>query len=605
VITLNNSSATTITNFLGGTEGQRLVCYFGDNNTTLSHTNLYLAGAVNYTGTTNGTMTMVYTGGFWREVARSGGVMTATSFVKSGATAGNLLTAGGSDIPQSTFAPAAQGISSASIVWPGTLYTTPTTGVMSGNALTFSPALANQVAKSWFGNATSGSTTPSFNTSPVPVLMGGTGVTTSTGSGSVVLSTSPTLTTPNLGTPSTLVGTNITGTASGLVAGGVSITGTSVNSGYAMAFLNGNNVSYNVSFTYNPSTSLLTVPGPVESNGVLIVGNPTAPPGTAQALTEGYYGTGGYAFFQGYNYNTSAYIPTHIDGSTVSINSSSAGAVLVNTTTDSGNGEKLQVNGRVSGSDPTQNTDFVTKQYGVANYAPLASPTFTGTATLPNFVIDANGLTGGGGSSSPNVLFLAKGTYANPSVTGSDFQSSSTIYATSTNSNNFKGATLTPNIGALNTGNLTGIFAGLVVQPATTAGATGTLTRADGVRSVLQLAAPGMTVTYATALFGFINATGPVTNSTNLLLGTQTPVTGNYSIYSASTWDSYFAGSLVGSSIRGTAVVFASLPASPVEGMLVTVTDSNTNTIGATIAGGGANHVLAYYNGTNWTVTGK
>jgi hypothetical protein len=55
----------------------------------------------------------------------------------------------------------------------------------------------------------------------LPVLNGGTGVTTSTGTGSVVLSTSPTLVTPALGTPSALVGTNITGTAAGLTAGTV------------------------------------------------------------------------------------------------------------------------------------------------------------------------------------------------------------------------------------------------------------------------------------------------------------------------------------------------------------------------------------------------
>ena len=45
----------------------------------------------------------------------------------------------------------------------------------------------------------------------LPVANGGTGVTTSTGTGSVVLSTSPTLITPALGTPSALIGTNITG----------------------------------------------------------------------------------------------------------------------------------------------------------------------------------------------------------------------------------------------------------------------------------------------------------------------------------------------------------------------------------------------------------
>src|SRR3990167_131418 len=42
-----------------------------------------------------------------------------------------------------------------------------------------------------------------------------------TGTGSMVLSTSPTLVTPDLGTPSALIGTNITGTAAGLTAGNV------------------------------------------------------------------------------------------------------------------------------------------------------------------------------------------------------------------------------------------------------------------------------------------------------------------------------------------------------------------------------------------------
>jgi hypothetical protein len=47
-----------------------------------------------------------------------------------------------------------------------------------------------------------------------------------TGTGNVVLATSPTLVTPNLGTPTTLVGTNITGTASGLSIGGNAATAT-------------------------------------------------------------------------------------------------------------------------------------------------------------------------------------------------------------------------------------------------------------------------------------------------------------------------------------------------------------------------------------------
>jgi len=64
-------------------------------------------------------------------------------------------------------------------------------------------------------------TSATWNGATVAVNRGGTGVTTSTGTGSVVLSTSPTLVTPALGTPSALVGTNITGTAAGLTAGTV------------------------------------------------------------------------------------------------------------------------------------------------------------------------------------------------------------------------------------------------------------------------------------------------------------------------------------------------------------------------------------------------
>lgn len=53
------------------------------------------------------------------------------------------------------------------------------------------------------------------------------------------------------------------------------------------------------------------------------------------------------------------------------------------------------------------------------------------------------------------------------------------------------------------------------------------------------------------------------------------------------------------------AVVFSALPAAPVEGMLAVVSDASVATWGTAIAGGGANRVLAYYNGTAWTVAAK
>lgn len=51
----------------------------------------------------------------------------------------------------------------------------------------------------------------------------------------------------------------------------------------------------------------------------------------------------------------------------------------------------------------------------------------------------------------------------------------------------------------------------------------------------------------------------------------------------------------------------ASLPAcdAGARGRLTVVTDSNTATWGATIGSGGSNTVLAFCNGTNWTVAGK
>jgi hypothetical protein len=59
--------------------------------------------------------------------------------------------------------------------------------------------------------------------------------------------------------------------------------------------------------------------------------------------------------------------------------------------------------------------------------------------------------------------------------------------------------------------------------------------------------------------------------------------------------------------IQITAVTFATLPAcsSTTEGMQNPVQDSTTNTWGATITGSGVDHVLAYCDGTNWTVAAK
>ena len=77
-------------------------------------------------------------------------------------------------------------------------------------------------------NGTTGVTTPSVTgmTTPLTVAQGGTGVTTSTGSGNTVLSTSSTLTTPTLTSP-TITGASMSSMASSVITSGTSVASTS------------------------------------------------------------------------------------------------------------------------------------------------------------------------------------------------------------------------------------------------------------------------------------------------------------------------------------------------------------------------------------------
>jgi hypothetical protein len=87
----------------------------------------------------------------------------------------------------------------------------------------------------------------------LPVAAGGTGVTTSTGSGNVVLSTSPTLVTPALGTPSSGDLSNCTGYPAGSVSGTVAIA-------------NGGTGQTTASAAFNALS-------PITTTGDLIIGN--------------------------------------------------------------------------------------------------------------------------------------------------------------------------------------------------------------------------------------------------------------------------------------------------------------------------------------------
>jgi len=169
------------------------------------------------------------------------GAITCSSLTSSGAVSGTTI--GGTTITASTqFSGPGTGLtgtasSLTALNITGTLAVnqggtgaTATTGT-GNNVLSTSPTLVTPIlgtpTSGNLANCTgypAGSITGTVNlatqvTGTLPVANGGTGVTTSTGTGNTVLSTSPTLVTPALGTPTALVGTNITGTAANLTVG--------------------------------------------------------------------------------------------------------------------------------------------------------------------------------------------------------------------------------------------------------------------------------------------------------------------------------------------------------------------------------------------------
>jgi hypothetical protein len=181
-----------------------------------------------------------YSGAVWLLLQNSGNVISATN--GGAGTVNGILKANGS------------GTVSAAVA--GTDYLTP-----SGNASTATLASTVTTNANLTGAVTSVGNATSYN-NVVPANKGGAGTLTGvlqanglgtvssismTGSGSVVLASSPvivnpTLTNPALGTPSALVGTNITGTAASLTAGTVTtnanLTGDVTSSGNATTIAN-------------------------------------------------------------------------------------------------------------------------------------------------------------------------------------------------------------------------------------------------------------------------------------------------------------------------------------------------------------------------------
>ena len=119
----------------------------------------------------------------------------------------------------------------------------------------------------------------------LPVANGGTGVTTSTGTGDNVLSTSPTLVSPALGTPSSGVVTNLTGTASININGTVGATTPNIGN-FLNIVLSAGTTARTPSLMQSGPVLTTPVAGAQEYDGRCFYGTPTAGSRRGVAVTE-------------------------------------------------------------------------------------------------------------------------------------------------------------------------------------------------------------------------------------------------------------------------------------------------------------------------------
>lgn len=416
--------------------------------------------------------------------------------------------------------------------------------------------------------------------------------------------TSPTLTTPVLGTPSSGTLTNCTGLP---VSTGISGLGTgiaaalAINTGSA-----GAPVLYNGALGTPTSGGLTNCTGLPISTGVSGLGT-----GVATALAVAVGSAGAFVTFNGALGTPSSGTVTNLTG-TASIN----------------------INGTVGATTPTTGS-FTSLAY---------STTLTGTstnasalaigrqgATNPVLQVDASAatvvtgikITGAAATGRVSLAAISSGVDEGLSI---DARGAGTIRlgASSTGSIEFSRAAVpTASDGvALGSGSL--MWSDLYLASGGVINFNNgdvTITHSSNALTFGGLGATSSPILSATSNYGLLSFNGSTSlaGMVGLFGGASGDATPLYLATNGSYVQIYNSlGIIPGSDGGGSLGIgtarwsFAALKPTTLAGLgagftgaVAVVSDSTTTTWGATITGGGSNNVLAFYNGTNWTVAGK